>query len=62
MPNEIECVVWCPRCMVDKFEVWRVPLDQNGHHSHRTVPPDIPTEARKWCACGAALQRKPVSA
>ena len=58
MPHEREATIWCPRCGVDKFELWRVPVDNDGHHAHVTVPPSIPEDARKFCACGAQLERK----
>jgi hypothetical protein len=59
MPEkERECVVWCAKCGVDKFEVWRVPLGSGGHAEHVTVPDNIPAEARKFCECGTMLERK----
>ena len=59
MPEpQLECVVRCPKCGEDKFEVWRVPLDSEGHYAHRTVPEDISDSARRFCVCGTMLERK----
>lgn len=60
MPDrELESVIWCARCGTDKFEVWRVPIDDNGHYGHATVPESIPSPDRTHCRCGAVLERKP---
>ncbi len=55
---ELECVVHCPVCRTDKFEVRRVKLAGDGHYAHVTVPPNIPLTAQKYCVCGAVLERK----
>ena len=58
MPREREAVIWCPKCRVEKFEVWREPTGADGVHTHVVVPADVPLDARKFCACGAVLERK----
>lgn len=53
--NEIEAVIWCPRCREDKGEIRRIPTGNEGVYVHRTVPEAL----AKQCACGTNLERKP---
>ena len=55
---ERECVIWCPRCKVEKYEIRRIPTGQGGVFHHATYPESIPAEAKKVCQCGTVLQRK----
>lgn len=55
--RELEAVIWCPKCRVDKFELWRQ-LISHGHYEHVTVPPSLPPEAHKRCECGTNLERR----
>jgi hypothetical protein len=56
---EREAVVWCPACKADKYEIRRIPTGQEGVFRHVTYPESIPAEAKKFCVCGAVLERKP---
>lgn len=59
MPEKtLETVIWCPRCALEKYEVWRVPADNPGVYQHITVPASIPPAALKVCECGTNLVRK----
>lgn len=53
--KELESVIWCPKCAVEKFSVFRVPTGSSGVFHHITEPPD---SAAKVCECGAQLERK----
>ena len=59
MSAEVEAVIWCPRCRIDKYEIRRIPTGAEGVHRHMTYPESIPSEDRKACRCGALLERKP---
>lgn len=59
MSAEVEAVIWCPRCRIEKYEIRRIPTGQEGVYSHGTYPESIPAEDRKACSCGAPLERKP---
>lgn len=56
MATEIEAVVWCPTCKVDKYDVLRVPTGNAGVYEHRTNPPGKGGVHK--CECGANLERK----
>lgn len=56
MATEIETVVWCPNCKVDKYDVLRVPTGNAGVYEHRTNPPE--KSGVHKCECGANLERK----
>lgn len=51
-----EATVWCPRCMEDKFEVYRLPAGSAGVYHNATLPAG---RNEKYCQCGAPLARKP---
>ena len=53
----LEATIWCPRCPADKFELWSEHVG-GGHNHHVVVPEGIPLDARKFCVCGAVLERK----
>ena len=57
---ERECIVWCPKCRKDKFEVQRQPTSQNG--VYQNVILDISSDkAMRWICedCNGVLERKP---
>lgn len=56
MIEEKEASVWCPKCLVDKFDVYRVYVG-DGVWTHSVRPPEA--EA-KYCSCGEILERKNV--
>lgn len=56
---ELEAIIWCPRCRTDKFEIRRKPTNREGVFENVTIPPSIPATDRKFCLCGAVLERKP---
>ena len=55
--NEVECVVWCPDCGVDKFAVSRVSTGAEGVYENKITPPQA--EAKYCDVCGEPLARKP---
>lgn len=57
--KEKEVTVWCPRCKVDKYDVYRIPTRSDGVYEHVTEPPNLSNYEAKYCLCGAALERKP---
>lgn len=52
---ERECVIWCPKCREEKFEIRRIPTGSEGVFVHKSYP-----EGRneKVCECGTLLERK----
>ena len=54
--REIECVVHCPKCRVEKFTVYRVPTPNAGVFTHESEPKDA---VKTRCECGTVLERKP---
>lgn len=56
MTGALEAVVWCPSCGVDKYEVLRVPTENEAVFLHVTNPEN---RGEKTCECGANLERKP---
>ena len=58
MTAEVEAVIFCPRCGIDKYEVRRIPTGAEGVYHHVTYPGSIPVEAKKVCECGTQLERK----
>ncbi len=54
MNKELEAVIWCPRCQVEKYRVWRVPGGNEGVYKHEIDPADA---LSKTCDCGANLER-----
>lgn len=57
MPAELEAIIWCQACKVEKFELWRVPTESEGCWQNEARPPD---KEAKLCQCGQRLERKPV--
>jgi len=59
---EIETVIWCPACEVDKFRVLRKPTAHTGVYQHETEMIDSEhalMSARFKCGvCGEQLMRK----
>lgn len=55
MPAEVECVLWCPKCREDKYEIRRVPTGKEGVYEHASYPPG---RNEKACECGVILERK----
>ena len=54
MTREIEAVVYCKTCQVDKFTVYRVQADNEGVYTNECEP-----AAQKLCdVCGTVLERK----
>jgi hypothetical protein len=51
-----EAVIWCPRCLEPRYEIHRVPADNEGVWQHVNVP-EGPKPKR--CVCGTPLERKP---
>jgi hypothetical protein len=62
MSNELETTVWCQKCEVVKFEVWRVPTDQSDIFTHQILTPEgeLFKGSIKVCNCGTNLERKNV--
>lgn len=57
--KELEAVIWCAKCREDRFEVWRIPVENSeGVFRHVTNPPSIPPSAMKICPCGHPLERR----
>ncbi len=57
--RDIECVVWCAGCRVEKFRVYRVPTGRNGVFENRISWPASGRVDTKTCAdCGEPLSRK----
>lgn len=56
MPDlERECIVWCPKCQKDQFEVYRQPTGQTGVYQNV-----IKGDMSFVCAdCGVTLERNP---
>lgn len=52
--RELEAVIWCPACRVDKGRAFRVPAANEGVFTHVTEPENLP----KQCECGTNLERK----
>jgi hypothetical protein len=52
--RELETVVWCPKCAVEKFRVYRERCGQEGVYRH-VQEPKIPDTKR--CECGTVLER-----
>lgn len=61
MSEEIECVVWCPHCGIDKYEVRRIPTGANGVYEHKAYRGDPLKEPPKICECGTVLERRTVA-
>ena len=58
--QEIECIIWCPSCRVDKFEVQRVPTRREGVFEHKSVELSENGGYRQVCnTCQGPLERKP---
>lgn len=54
--NELEAVMWCPSCRVDKYEVRRLPAQNEGVFENVTFPPN---RADKRCdVCSTNLERR----
>lgn len=54
--REKECVVWCPSCRVEKYEIWRVATQGEGVYTNESVPAG---RSEKSCGqCGTILERK----
>ncbi len=57
--REIECVVWCAKCRVEKYTVYRAPTGQNGVFENEIQMIGQEIKDRKVCAdCGTNLSRK----
>lgn len=58
MPSrEKECVVWCPSCRVEKYEIWRVATSQGeGVYTNESVPAGA--NDKNCGSCGTILERK----
>ena len=54
--RELEAIVLCPKCNVEKFRVYRVPTGATGVYRNVTEPEN--PVSQKHCECGAALERK----
>lgn len=54
--SELEAIVWCPSCKIEKYEVLRVPAANLGVW-HHIVKPEGADKAR-YCECGTVLERK----
>jgi len=62
MTLERECIVWCPACKVDIFEVVRLPTGREGvfHNERRAMNESTPPKSATYCdRCGHLLERKP---
>ncbi len=60
--KELEARIWCPKCKVVKYDVYRLHDDDlhgEGVYEHVTDPKDLSNFAAKYCECGATLERKP---
>ena len=57
---QIEAVLWCPKCEVDKFEVRRVPCDSEGVYRHGLEPLSGQTvsQTNRCIDCDVPLVRK----
>lgn len=61
MPDlECECIVWCPKCQKDQFEVYRQPTSQTGVYQNVMMDPFDKKYLILCDDCGATLERKPV--
>lgn len=58
MSAEREAVIWCPACREDRFEILRIPTGEQGVVEHKTNPANLTPAQRKFCVCGAVLERK----
>lgn len=55
MTREVDCIVWCPTCKVDKFTVYRVETRADSGVFVNEAEPAATTH----CTCGEPLERKP---
>ena len=59
MMPDIECVVWCSKCRVEKFTVYRAPTGQNGVFENQIKWPTTGRTDTKICLdCKEPLSRK----
>ena len=56
---ERECIVWCPKCREDKFEVHRRPTGQTGVYENIVMDPFDKKYLIICEDCGVTLERKP---
>lgn len=55
--RELDCIVWCATCKVEKYRVYRVPTGSEGVYRNETDPAGA---VGKVCeVCDGLLTRKP---
>ena len=60
MPDlERECIVWCPKCQKDWFEVHRKPTSQTGVYENVVMDPFDKKYLILCDDCGVTLERRP---
>lgn len=57
MIDELECVVWCPKCREPRYEVRRKQVREGVYVHERVAQGGALPEDPKRCGCGALLER-----
>lgn len=52
---EVEAVIICPKCRVEKYEIRRIPTGSEGVYRHASYPEGLDETV---CECGTPLERK----
>lgn len=58
MSRETECIIWCPACQIDLFEVVREPTRNEHVYQNRMVNLTLHADHKTCGDCGEGLQRK----